>query len=143
VAQHLADSREAGAAFDAVFAPDEESSPAQQAVIGTLVNHMLGPLFMEYENTIKALEKELRERNGDVTRQGEDIRTLISENEELNKRIEVQNRGYLKLVEETRDNADILAMRSISGEPHGPGLANGSDELKDMRERIHLLTEEN
>ena len=49
-------------------------------------------------------------------------------------RLEVQQREYLKLVEETRDNADLLVMRSE---------AEGVDEVREMRTRIHLLTEEN
>lgn len=48
-------------------------------------------------------------------------------------RLEVQQREYLKLVEETRDNADLIAMK---------GQGDG-DEVRDMRARIHLLTEEN
>ncbi len=39
---------------------------------------------------------------------------LVKENEELSSRLEVQQREYLKIVEETRDNADLLAMRTGS-----------------------------
>jgi len=54
----------------------------------------------------------------------------------------------LKLVEETRDNADILAMRTGSlkgslGDTHQSRPGEATDELKEMRERLHLLTEEN
>jgi hypothetical protein len=50
----------------------------------------------------------------------------------------------MKLVEETRDNADILAMRT--GSLRG-GEAEKSesviDEVKELKDRVHLLTEEN
>lgn len=39
---------------------------------------------------------------------------LLKENEELSNRLDVQQREYLKIVEETRDNADLLAMRTGS-----------------------------
>jgi hypothetical protein len=51
-------------------------------------------------------------------------------------KLEVQQREYLKLVEETRDNADLLAMKGV-------GQVDAGDEVRDMRARIHLLTEEN
>ena len=93
---------------------------------------------MEYEATIRSLERDLRDKSLEISRQGEEMRVVIKENEEYAQRLEVQQREYLKLVEETRDNADILAMRSLEGSP-----VNGLDEVKELRERIHLLTEEN
>jgi chromosome segregation ATPase len=97
---------------------------------------------MEYEGTIRQFERELRDKTMEITRQGEEMRSVIKENEELAQRLEVQQREYLRLVEETRDNADILAMRSLGA--NGEGSPRGSfDEVKELRERIHLLTEEN
>ncbi len=60
------------------------------------------------------------------------LRLVTQENEEMATRLEVQQREYLKLVEETRDHADLIAMKGGDGE-----------EVRDMRARIHLLTEEN
>lgn len=65
---------------------------------------------------------------------------MVRENEELSNRLEVNQREYLKVVEETRDNADILAMKSGSFQKQEH---DGGDDLKELRERIHLLTEEN
>ena len=109
-------------------------SPAQQAVIGMLGSHLLGPLFLEYESQARQMERELRAKTLEVVRSGEEMSQLVRENEELSQRLEVQQREYLKLVEETRDNADILAMRHGSAEPSSP--TNGGqkvDELKDMK----------
>ena len=39
---------------------------------------------------------------------------MVKENEDMHSRLEVQQREYLKLVEETRDNADLLALRTGS-----------------------------
>ena len=49
----------------------------------------------------------------------------------------------MKLVEETRDNADLLALRTGSLKTDGAANSSSVDEVKEMRERIHLLTEEN
>lgn len=68
---------------------------------------------------------------------------LVRENEELAQKLEVQQREYLKLVEDTRDNADILYMRSQPGAPGLPPSPDQVDETRELKERIHLLTEEN
>ncbi len=71
---------------------------------------------------------------------------MVKENEDYHNRLEVQQREYLKLVEETRDNADLLALRtgSLKNANDGGQVSQQSvDELKEMRERVHLLTEEN
>lgn len=77
-----------------------------------LGSHMLGPLFLEYESTVRQLEREVRAKGHEISRQGEDIRALVKDNEELTQRLEVQQREYLKLVEETRDNTELLAMKA-------------------------------
>lgn len=105
-----------------------------------LSSHLLGPLFMEYESSLKQVERDLKNKKLEVQRQGEEMNLLIKENEELSNRLEVQQREYLKLVEETRDNADLLAMRTGSLKQ---GNESGVDEVKELRERVHLLTEEN
>jgi hypothetical protein len=50
------------------------------------------------------------------------VKLLLRDNDELAQRLEVQQREYLKIVEETRDNADIMIMRggaSTHGDPKG------------------------
>ncbi len=50
-------------------------------------------------------------------------------------------------MEETRDNADLLAMRTGSLKSSAADGFNRDatqvDEMKDLRNRVHLLTEEN
>ncbi len=41
-------------------------------------------------------------------------------------------------MEETRDNADILMMKAKGG-----AESSDADEIREMRDRMHLLTEEN
>ncbi len=65
-------------------------------------------------------------KNLEVQRQAEEIRSLVRENEELGSRLEVQQREYLKVVEETRDNADLLAMRTGSLRAGGDQANNSS-----------------
>ena len=59
----------------------------------------------------------------------------------------------MKIVEETRENADLLALRTGSLKNNNPNQGNNPgatanslaavDEVKDLRNRVHLLTEEN
>ena len=65
----------------------------------------------------------------------------MRENDEMSQRMEVQQREYLKMVEETRDHADLLIMRNAGG--NGGAPADGIDEVQELRQRIHLFTEEN
>ena len=120
---------------EAVFDADASQSAEVEAIMAA---HVLGPLFLEYESALKQLEREVRSKTVQSQKQAEEIRGLTAENEELGARLEVQQREYLKLVEETRDNADLLAMRT--GALKGEG---GADEAQELRERVHLLTEEN
>ncbi len=82
-----------------------------------LSSHLLGPLFMEYESNARALERELRGKDLEVARQAEEVRMLVRENEEMAQRMEVQQREYLRMVEETRDHAQdfILIKGAASG----------------------------
>jgi hypothetical protein len=52
--------------------------------------------------------------------------------------LEIKQREYFKLLQETRDNVDLLSMIGEGGHK-----AADSDEYKSLRERVHLLTEEN
>jgi len=54
----------------------------------------------------------------------------MRENDEMSQRMEVQQREYLKMVEETRDHADLLIMRNAGG---GGAPADGVDELQELR----------
>ena len=83
-----------------------------------------------------------------IGQQGEIHRELMSENERLVASLEVKQREYLRLIEETRANAAALEQLGAE-EPANVGAGNGDvgeDGSKDSgnsRERIHLLTEEN
>jgi len=96
-----------------------------------LSSHLLGPLFLEYEAVQRQMERELRAKEAEVQRQAEDVKALARENEDLAQRLEVQQREYLKVVEETRDHADVHVGKE------------GSEEVRDLKERVHLLSEEN
>ena len=61
------------------------------------------------------------------------------QNETLVENLEVKNREYLKLVEETRNHADILENMNESNDNQEEKQESGST----MRDRLHLLTEEN
>ena len=49
----------------------------------------------------------------------------------------------MKIVEETRDNADLLAMRTGSLKSPRSSEQVVVDEVRELKERLHLLTEEN
>jgi hypothetical protein len=55
----------------------------------------------------------------------------MRENDEMSQRMEVQQREYLKMVEETRDHADLLIMRNAGG--NGGAPADGIDEVQELR----------
>ena len=63
----------------------------------------------------------------------------MAQNETLVQNLEVKNREYLKLVEETRDHADLL--ENMNQGKDGQDDANESGST--MRDRLHFLTEEN
>ena len=70
--------------------------------------HLLSPLFTEYERTISALEAELKIVKAELSRKFQLERDLVTENERLASDLEVKTREYVKLIEETRDNIDLL-----------------------------------
>ena len=76
--------------------------------------HLLAPLFLEYESQIRLLNREVKQKSSETSRLAEELKLMVKENEAMHSRLEVQQREYLKLVEETRDNADLLALRTGS-----------------------------
>lgn len=80
------------------------------------------------------MDREIKSQGHEVTRLNDHLRLITRENEEMATRLEIQQREYLKMVEETRDNADLIAVK---------GQGQDGEEVRDMRARIHLLTEEN
>ena len=109
-----------------------------------LSTHLLGPLFMEYESMIRMYERDLKNKTMEVQTQGDEIKFLVKENDELLQRLDIQQREYLKLVEETRDNADLLAIKTGSMKYNNMNSsALGIDEVRELKERCHLLTDEN
>ena len=83
-----------------------------------------------------------------IGQQAEIHRELMSENERLVASLEVKQREYLRLIEETRANAAALEQLGAE-EPanvaagNADGGEDGSKDSGNSRERIHLLTEEN
>ena len=73
------------------YVDDENSNPnnAKSSVSIMLGSHLLGPLFLEYEGTIRALERELRAKTQEVLRQAEEMNGLVKENEEMGQRLEI------------------------------------------------------
>lgn len=63
----------------------------------------------------------------------------MTENETLVKNLAVKQREYLKLIEETRENVGILDNMNDSNAESSEKNESGQN----MRERVHLLTEEN
>lgn len=111
-----------------------------------LSTYLLGPLFMEYESMIRIYDRDVKNKSMEIQTQGDEIKLLVRENEELLQRLDIQQREYLKLVEETRDNADLLAIKTGSLKSTGNNFNGGGpgiDEVRDLKERCHLLTDEN
>lgn len=64
----------------------------------------------------------------------------MTENEKLVENLEVKQREYLRLIEETRANVTALEMFGADAPSSGEEASKDSSHSK---ERIHLLTEEN
>ena len=64
----------------------------------------------------------------------------MTENEKLVANLEVKQREYLRLIEETRANVTALEMLGADAPVCGEDASRDSNNSK---ERIHLLTEEN
>lgn len=65
----------------------------------------------------------------------------MSENEKLVANLEVKQREYLRLIEETRANVTVLEQLGAD-DPAQVGK-DGDNGYQNSKERIHLLTEEN
>lgn len=133
--------------FQNLFLDDPRSYSAQEGDVdltAILSSHLLSPLFLEYESSLRQVERDLKSKRLECQRQSEEIQLLVKENEEIATRLDVQSREYLKLVEETRDNADLLALRTGGSLKKEGGESEFTvDEVKELRQRVHLLTEEN
>ena len=128
--------REAGADKAGIDAIEEHEEGFEKLLGG----HIIGPLISEYENHLKAQSREISILKTALRQQNDAQRELMTDNETLVKNLAVKQREYLKLIEETRENVGLLEnvneSNSESPEKSGEGSQN-------MRERVHLLTEEN
>ena len=112
-----------------------------------LGGHTIGPLVQEYENHIAALTKDIRVLKETISQQADVQRELMGENDKLASSLEVKQREYLKLIEETRANASALEALGATDPNEARNDSNedrsGTDSKESNKERIHLLTEEN
>ena len=67
----------------------------------------------------------------------------MTENETLVQNLAVKQREYLKLIEETRENVGILESMNDGDGSLDRNRSDGVEGSSNMRERVHLLTEEN
>ena len=73
---------------------------------------------------------------------------VVLENDQLREQLAMAKREYLRIVEENRDHASITRPNKADGEgeaPAGgenPGQAS-SEEIMELKNRAHLLSEEN
>ena len=111
-----------------------------QSFIKLLAGHVIGPLVNEYESHVKTLTRDVNMLKIALKSQRDIQRDLMDENKQLIMNLDVKQREYLKLVEETRDNVEILDQ--IRDGSLG-GNKNDDDQENSLKERIHLLTEEN
>ena len=63
----------------------------------------------------------------------------MSENKQLTMNLNVKQREYLKLIEETRNNLEIIDQFRDGIAPSG----EDGEDSEQMKQRIHLLAEEN
>ena len=64
----------------------------------------------------------------------EDCKQVVSENNKLKDELETTKREYLKIVEENRDHNEVTRTDDSGA---------NKDEVMELRNRAHLLTEEN
>ena len=88
--------------------------------------HILGPLLSGYEQELAALRHELLTVKGRLRTQSDDAGCLLDENDRLREQLLVKTRELAALSKERGD--------------HG---AMGTEETIELRNRAHLLTEEN
>ena len=112
-----------------------------------LGGHTIGPLVQEYENHIAALTKDIRVLKETISQQADVQRELMGENDKLASSLEVKQREYLKLIEETRANASALEALGATDPNEARNDSSedrsGTESKESNKERIHLLTEEN
>jgi len=82
--------------------------------------------------------KDVRVLKNTISQQAEIHKELMGENEKLVASLEVKQREYLRLIEETRVNATNFEQLGAE-DPAG----DHTDSKEANRERVHLLTEEN
>ena len=68
---------------------------------------------------------------------------MMSENEKLVANLEVKQREYLRLIEETRVNVTVLEQLGADDPATMANDGDNDNANQNSRERIHLLTEEN
>ena len=127
---------------------EDEDDPANYFADGfaqLLGGHTIGPLVKEYEDHIAVLTKDIKTLKNTIGQQAEIQRELMSENEKLAANLEIKQREYLRLIDETRANVTALEMLGAEEPGKDKDNADGGDgENNDSsKERIHLLTEEN
>ena len=120
---------------------DDPASLVSDGFAQLLGGHTIGPLVKEYEDHIAALTKDIKTLRLTIGQQAEIHRELMTDNEKLVANLEVKQREYLRLIEETRKNAADLELLGADEPEKNAGV---DDDSKDVsKERIHLLTEEN
>ena len=112
---------------------------------------MLGPLFDDYEATMALLRRDLEQTKAQFKTQLQDCQVVVLENDQLREQLAMAKREYLRIVEENRDHASIARPNKADGEGAGaeapaggenPGQAS-SEEIMELKNRAHLLSEEN
>jgi hypothetical protein len=92
----------------------------------------------EYETQISLQADEIKSLRFHLKKELDREKELIAENDRLAEDLEVKHREYFKLLSETRDNADLLTLLGDSSKQSENG-----ESYKMLKERIHMLTEEN
>lgn len=109
--------------------------------------HVLGPLFQSYEAMVAQLQTEVAQTKFLLKTQLEDCQLVVLENEKLRDQLEIAKREHLRLVEENRDHASVVrgnkAKEADGSEATDKAGVASSDEIIDLKNRAHLLSEEN
>lgn len=91
--------------------------------------HVLGPLFDSYEITIAQLHADLKNAKFLLQTQLEDCKIVILENDQLREQLETTKREYLSIISQ--------------GDIGNKDSSASMDEVMELKNRAHLLTEEN
>lgn len=127
-----------------------------QGFVRLVDGHTVGPLIKEYEKTISRYQNEMETLRREVRDSREEQRKVIEENSNLVSQLEIKQREYQRLVEETRNHIDVLdqtgAISSQNNENVDQTLLKQQEDLgtgtslvtpAEWKERTHLLSEEN